>query len=63
MHLVNSDTELMKVLKFNFSAKKSDTDEIKATMTIEKIVVTAKPMPPKDANNPNASQATPPASV
>ena len=54
MHVVNSDTELMKVDKFNFSAKKSDTDEIKATMTIEKIVVTDKPMPPKaqDANVP-----------
>ena len=63
MHLVNSDTELMKVDKFNFSAKKSDTDEIKATMTIEKIVVTDKPMPPKakGANNSNASQSTPPA--
>ena len=47
MHAVNSDTDLMKVDKFNFSAKKSDTDEIKATMTIEKIVVTDKPMPPK----------------
>ncbi len=52
MHSVNSDTDLMKVDKFNFSGKKSDTDEIKATMTIEKIVVTDKPMPPKaqDAN-------------
>ena len=47
MHAVNSDTDLMKVDKFNFSAKKSDTDEIKATMTIEKIVVTDNPMPPK----------------
>jgi len=63
MHTVNSNAELMKVDKFNFSGKKSDSDEIKATMTIEKIVVTDKPMPPKakDANNPNASQATPPA--
>jgi hypothetical protein len=63
MHLVNANSELMKVLKFNFSAKKSDTDEIKATMTIEKIVVTDKPMPLKaqDANNPNVSQANSPA--
>ena len=63
IHLVNSDTNLMKVLKFNFSANKSNADEIKATMTIEKIVVTEKPMPPKasDANNPNVSQASPPA--
>lgn len=58
MHLVNSDTELMKVDKFNFSGKKSDTDEIKATMTIEKIVVTDKPMPPK-APDTNATPATP----
>jgi len=61
MHVINSNTGLMKVLKFNFSSKKTDTDEIKATMTIEKIVVTEKPMPFKaqDANNTNASQASP----
>jgi len=47
MHSINSDMDLMKVDKFSFSGKKSDTDEIKATMTIEKIVVTDKPMPPK----------------
>lgn len=58
MHAVNSDTDLMKVDKFNFSGKKSDTDEIKATMTIEKIVVTTKPMPPK-APDANAPQSTP----
>ena len=60
MHAINSDMDLMKVDKFNFSGKKSDTDEIKATMTIEKIVVTDKPMPAKaqDAN----SNATTPAS-
>ena len=39
MHLVNTATDLLKVVKFNFTSKKSDTDEIKATMTIEKIVV------------------------
>lgn len=61
MHAVNSDTNLMKVDKFNFSAKKSDTDEIKATMTIEKIVVTAKPMPHK-ADDANTPPANPPAS-
>ena len=61
MHLVNSATDLLKVVKFNFTSKKSDTDEIKATMTIEKIVVPFKGMPVKtvDANNdhPNAPQA------
>jgi len=65
MQVINSATDLMKVDKYNFSAKKSDTDEIKATMTIEKIVVTDKPMPPKaqDANaNPNAPSPNPPAS-
>ena len=60
MHLINSDKELMKVDKYNFSAKKSDTDDIKATMTIEKIVVTDKPMPPK-AQDANATPANPPA--
>ena len=61
MHLINSDSELMKVSKYNFSSKKTDTDEIKATMTIEKIVVTDKSMPSRaqDANNPNVSQASP----
>lgn len=61
MHAINSDTDLMKVLKFNFNGKKSDTDEIKATMTVENIIVTDKPMPAKasDANNPNASTNTP----
>jgi hypothetical protein len=61
MHAINADTDLMKVDKYNFSAKKSDTQEIKATMTIEKIVVTDKPMPPKaqDANAPQATPTTP----
>ena len=60
MHAVNSDMDLMKVDKFSFSGKKSDTDEIKATMTIEKIVVTSKAMPPK-AQDANAPSTTPPA--
>lgn len=60
MHLINSGTDLMKVLKYNFNGKKSDTDEIKATMTIEKIVVSDKPMPPK-AKDANASQPSTPA--
>ena len=60
MHLVNSDTDLMKVDKYNFSGKKSDTDEIKATMTIEKIVVPDSSMP-KKAQDANTSPANPPA--
>lgn len=57
MHLINSDMDLMKVVKYNFSGKKSETDEIKATMTVEKIVVPDKPMPPmpKEANAPATS--------
>ncbi len=59
MHLINTDANLMKVLKFNLSSKKTDSDEVKATMTIEKIVVPDKPMPPKPADtNPNAPPAT-----
>ncbi|MBF0571682.1 MAG: type 4a pilus biogenesis protein PilO [Candidatus Omnitrophica bacterium] len=62
MHLINSNTDLMKVDKFNFSGKKSDTDEIKATMTIEKIVVSPKTMPPKlqDTNVPQAAKPSSP---
>lgn len=61
MHMINANSELMKVLKFNISSKKTDTDEIKATMTVEKIVVSDKPMPSnsQNANNPNVSQASP----
>jgi len=62
MHLVNSDTDLMKVDKYIFSGKKSDSDEIKATMTIEKIVVPDSPMPQKakDANTPSANSTANP---
>ena len=58
MHKINSDNELMKVDKFSLNGKKTDTDDIKAAMTVEKIVVTAKPMPPKpnDAHAPSAAQ-------
>ncbi|MBF0505004.1 MAG: type 4a pilus biogenesis protein PilO [Candidatus Omnitrophica bacterium] len=66
IHSVNTATDLLKVVKFNFTSKKSDTDEIKAAMTIEKIVVPSKGMPVKaqDANNdhPNVPQTNPPAS-
>jgi hypothetical protein len=57
MHAINSDIDLMKVDKFSFSAKKSDTDEIKAAMTIERVVITDKPMPPKvkDTNVPSTN--------
>ncbi|MDE1920655.1 MAG: type 4a pilus biogenesis protein PilO [Candidatus Omnitrophica bacterium] len=59
MHAVNSDPELMKVDKFEFTGKK-DSADIRATMTIEKIVVPSKSMPPKEANASSAaSPATP----
>jgi len=49
---------LMKVDKFSFTSKKSDTNEMKATMTIEKVVIPVQPMPPKVKNATN-SNATP----
>ena len=58
MHAINSDIELMKVDKFSFTSKKSDTNEMKATMTIEKVVIPVQPMPPKVKNATN-SNATP----
>ncbi|MBF0490418.1 MAG: hypothetical protein HQL15_07325 [Candidatus Omnitrophica bacterium] len=39
MHLVNTSEELIKVVKFNLGSKKTDSDDIKATMTIAKIIV------------------------
>lgn len=62
MHLVNSDKELMRVDKFNFNARKLDTDEIRASMTVEKIAVLDKTIPPKaqDANVPPSHALTTP---
>lgn len=39
MHLLNSSDELTKVIKYNLVSKKADSDEIKAAMTISKIIV------------------------
>ena len=39
MHLVDSSPDLMKVVKFSLGAKKADSDDVKATMTVSKIVV------------------------
>ncbi len=39
MHLINSSDELTKVVKYNLVSKKADSDEIKATMTISKMIV------------------------
>ena len=40
IHLINSSDELAKVVKFNLGSKKADSDEIKSTLTISKIIVT-----------------------
>ncbi len=47
MHLLNSSNELTKVVKFNFSSKKADSDELKAVMTVVKAVVGKDPLPAK----------------
>lgn len=55
MHRFNSANELMKVVKYSLFGKKADADDnIKASLTVEKIIVTAgsekpKPALPKDA--------------
>ena len=43
MHLVGTSSDLMKVVKFSFSSKKSDSDEIKAVLTVDKIIVGKRP--------------------
>lgn len=42
MHLINSSDELTKVVKYNLVSKKADTDEVKATMSILKVIVSKK---------------------
>ena len=42
MHLLNSSDELTKVVKYNLVSKKADSDEIKATMTISKMIISKK---------------------
>jgi hypothetical protein len=39
MHLMNTSRDLLKVVKFNLGAKKGEGDEVKATMTVSKIVI------------------------
>jgi hypothetical protein len=45
MHMVDTSNELMKVTKYNFSSKKADSDEIKAVLTVAKIVVAKRAVP------------------
>jgi hypothetical protein len=55
MHLLNSSTDLTKVIKFNISAKKADTDEVKAVMSVIKAIVSKDALPAK----PNVDAAAP----
>lgn len=47
MHLVNTSKDLLKIVKFNLGGKKSEANDVKATMTISKIVVPSKPLADK----------------
>ncbi len=62
MHLINTSDELLKVVKYTLSGKKSDSDDIKATMTVQKIIVAVgnekpKPSAPKDADTASPNEA------
>ena len=64
MHLVDTSTELMKVVKFNFTSKKADSDELKAVMSIVKVIVGKTPLPVKapvfgDSAQPSSDAAAP----
>lgn len=39
MHMIDTSKELMKVVKFNFTSKKAENDEIKASLTVHKVVI------------------------
>ena len=56
MHLIDTSNELMKTVKFNFASKKADSDEIKAVMTVAKIVVGKRAMPLTPGTKAPASQ-------
>ena len=58
MHLINTSDELMKVARFNLGSKKSDSDEIKATMTIAKIIVSRKTLPKVETPTPSGAAQT-----
>jgi hypothetical protein len=45
MHLINSSDELIKVVKFNLGSKKTDSDEIKASITVAKMIISKKDLP------------------
>ncbi len=58
MHLINTSNELTKVVKFNLGSKKADSDDIKATMTITKVIVSKKPLPKQETPAPSGVNQT-----
>jgi hypothetical protein len=63
MHLINTSEELTKVVKFNLGSKKADSDEIKATMTVARVIISkhtpVKPTSSTTAANTQANASTP----
>jgi hypothetical protein len=60
MHMINASDELTKVIKFNLGSKKSDSDDIKATMTIKKLVVSRNPISKSSNADSNSSETDAP---
>jgi hypothetical protein len=58
--MINASDELTKVIKFNLGSKKSDSDDIKATMTIKKLVVSRNPISKSSNAGPNSSETDAP---
>ncbi len=59
MHLLEISQDLMKISKYSLGSKKSDTDEVKATMTVVKAVIPAKDQPVSSAEASSAKTETP----
>lgn len=57
MHLINASEELTKVVRFNLGAKKADSDEVKATMTVVKIIIARKAVTPTSMSLSGNAQA------
>ena len=52
IHLVETSPELLKVVKFNLGIKKADSDEVKSTMTISKMVISNQPIKEAETSAP-----------
>lgn len=59
MHLVETSPELLKVVKFNLGVKKADSDEVKSSMTISKMVISNEPIKEQMASSENAKEKEP----